>query len=160
MLIILAGLAGVMLTARERLRGREAHQVVARAVNIAGWAAAASLLYRAGISYMGRDNEKIEPVYAEPPVSPLRPDGPRSKAPFGELSREGRRYVTDVVTPDFPSFPSFPSFLCWQKVPAGRQQFRALLWGVKERLGGRPAGRKSVTARPAPCSGAARRSAT
>lgn len=199
-----------------------AYQVVAWAVNIAGWAAAASLLYRAGISYLGRDNEKIEPAYAEPPVSPLRSGGPQSKAPFSELGREGRRYVTDVVTPDliektlgepavaepirayvgFDTEPlysgfraelaldelermgafdrsylllvspagtgwvdqtmiesaelltrgdvatcaiqygRFPSFLGWQQVPAGRQQFRALLWGVKKRLAGRPAKRR------------------
>ena len=199
-----------------------AHQVIARAANLAGWAAAASLLYHAGISYIGRDNEKIEPAYAEPPVSPLRSGSPHSKAPFSELGREGRRYVTDVVTPDliektlgepavaepirayvgFNTEPlysggraelardelermgafdrsylllvsptgtgwvdqtmissaelltrgdiatcaiqygRFPSFLCWQKVPAGRQQFRALLWGVKERLASLPAERR------------------
>lgn len=36
----------------------------------------------------------------------------------------------------------FPSFLCTQKVPAGRAQFRALLWGVKERLAAVPPGRR------------------
>lgn len=133
----------------------------------------ASLLYHAGISYIGRDNEKIEPAYAEPPVSPLRSGSPHSKAPFSELGREGRRYVTDAVTPDLllvsPTgtgwvdqtmissaepltrgdiatcaiqYGRFPSFLCWQKVPAGRQQFRALLWGVKERLASLPAERR------------------
>jgi uncharacterized membrane protein len=221
-----AGLARVYLRTRDwsiRFFGDDlAHQAVARAANIAGWAAAASLIYHAGISYIGRDNEKIEPAYAEPPVSPLRSGGPQSQAPFSELGREGRRYVTDVVTPDliektlgepavaepirayvgFDTEPlysgfraelaldelermgafdrsylllvsptgtgwvdqtmiesaelltrgdiatcaiqygRFPSFLCWQKVPAGRQQFRALLWGVKERLAGRPAKRR------------------
>ena len=106
------------LIARERLPGLEeviqkrteqdkpaesddpAHQVIARAASLTGWAAAASLLYHAGISYIGRDNEKTEPAYAEPPVSPLRSGSPPSKAPFGQLGREGRRYVTDVVTPD------------------------------------------------------------
>jgi uncharacterized membrane protein len=193
-----------------------------RAATLAGWAAAAGLLYHAGISYIGRDNEKIEPAYAEPPVSPLRSGSPPSKAPFSELGREGRRYVTDVVTPDliektlggpavaepirayvgFSTQPlysggraelaldelermgafdrsylllvspagsgwvdqtmissaelltrgdiascaiqygRFPSFRCWRQVPAGRQQFRALLCRVTARLASLPAERR------------------
>lgn len=199
-----------------------AHQVIARAVNAAGWCAGALLAYHAGIAYIGRANEKIEPAYADPPTSPLRSGSPSSKAPFSELGREGRRYVTDVVTPEliektlgepaaaepirayvgFDTEPlyangraeialdelertgafdrsylllvsptgtgwidqtmiesaelftrgdiatcaiqygRFPSFLCTQKVPAGRAQFRALLWGVRQRLAAVPADRR------------------
>ena len=199
-----------------------AHQVVARTVNAAGWAAAASLAYHLGVAYIGRANEEIEPAYAEPPASPLRSGSPQSSAPFDELGREGRRYVTDVITPALikrtlgesaaaepirayvgyntePLYANgraeialdelermgafgrshlllvsptgsgwidqtmiesaelltrgdiatvaiqygrFPSFLCTQKVPIGRSQFRALLWGVKERLAAMPADRR------------------
>jgi len=199
-----------------------AHQAVARAVNAAGWCAGALLAYHVGVAYIGRANEKIEPAYAVPPTSPLRSGSPPSKAPFDELGREGRRYVTDVITPELiektlgepamaepirayvgfdtePLYASgragvamdelermgafdrshlllvsptgtgwidqtmiesaelftrgdiatcaiqygrFPSFLCTQKVPAGRAQFRALLWGVKQRLAAVPPGRR------------------
>jgi uncharacterized membrane protein len=199
-----------------------AHQVIARVVNAAGWCAGAMLAYHAGIAYIGRANEKVEPAYAVPPISPLRSGSPPSKAPFGELGLQGRRYVTDVVTPEliektlgeptvaepirayvgFDTEPlyaggraeialdelermgafgrshlllvsptgtgwidqtmiesaelftrgdiatcaiqygRFPSFLCTQKVPAGRAQFRALLWGVKQRLAAVPPDRR------------------
>ena len=201
---------------------RSANQAVARTVNAAGWTAAASLAYHLGVAHIGRANEQVEPAYAVPPSSPLRSGSPRSKAPFDELGREGRRYVTDVVTPALieqalgepaaaepirayvgydtePLYANgraeialdelermgafdrsclllvsptgtgwidqtmiesaelltrgdiatcaiqygrFPSFLCTQKVPAGRAQFRALLWGVKERLAAVPADRR------------------
>ncbi len=199
-----------------------AHQLVARAVNAGGWAAAAALAYHLAVAHIGRANEEIEPAYAQPPASPLRSGSPRSRAPFDELGREGRRYVTDVITPELiertlgepaaaeparayvgyntePLYANgraeialdelertgafdrswlllvsptgtgwidqtmiesaelltrgdiatvaiqygrFPSFLCTQKVPVGRSQFRALLWGVKERLAALPADRR------------------
>jgi uncharacterized membrane protein len=206
-----------------RFFGRDpAHQVVARAVNAAGWCAGGMLAYHAGIAWIGRANEKIEPAYAVPPASPLRSGSAPSTSPFGELGREGRRYVTDVVTTEliektlgepaaaepirayvgFNTEPlaahgraavaldelertgafgrsylllvsptgtgwidqtmiesaelftrgdiatcaiqygRFPSFLCTQKVSAGRAQFRALLWGVKERLAAVPPDRR------------------
>jgi len=199
-----------------------AHQVIARVVNMAGWCAGGLLAYHVGVAYIGRANEKIEPAYATPPASPLRSGSAQSRAPFHELGREGRRYVTDVITPEliektfsepaaaepirayvgFDSEPlyangraeialdelermgafdrsylllvsptgtgwidqtmiesaelftrgdiatcaiqygRFPSFLCTQKVPAGRAQFRALLWGVRQRLAAMPAERR------------------
>jgi uncharacterized membrane protein len=174
------------------------------------------------VVYLGRANERIEPGYATPPTSPLRSGSPPSKAPFGELGLQGRRYVTDVITPGLieatlgepavaepirayvgfntePLYANgraeialdelertgafgrshlllvsptgtgwidqtmiesaelftrgdiatcsfqygrYPSFLCTQKVPAGRAQFRALLWGIKERLAAMPADRR------------------
>ncbi len=272
-LVSLAGAAGALLAARNRLRAREAtieewtahdqpaqlarsvaiaqgvtlagaglargyfgtrdlsiqffgrdlpHQVFARVVNAAGWTAAVALAYHVGVARMGRANEKIEPAYAVPPVSPLRSGSPHSKAAFEELGLQGRRYVTDVVTsalieetlgepavaepirayvgydtePLYSNgraeialdemermgafgrshlllvsptgtgwidqtmiesaelltrgdiatcaiqYGRFPSFLCTQKVPAGRAQFRALLWGVKERLAAEPPERR------------------
>lgn len=199
-----------------------AHQAIARAVNAAGWAAAVAVAYHAGVGRVGRVNEKVEPAYSTPSASPLRSGSPPSKAPFEELGLQGRRYVTDVITPALieqtlgepavaepirayvgyntePLYANgraevaldelermgafdrsylllvsptgtgwvdqtmiesaelltrgdiatcaiqygrFPSFLCTQKVPAGRAQFRALLWGVKERLAAVPADRR------------------
>ncbi len=199
-----------------------AHQVVARVVNAAGWTAAAALAYQAGVARIGRVNEKTEPAYAAPPSSALRSGSSPSRAPFDELGLQGRRYVTDVITPaqitealgepaaaepirayvgynteplyangraelaldelermgafgrsylllvsptgtgwvdqtmiesaelfsrgDIATcaiqYGRFPSFLCTQKVPAGRAQFRALLWGVKERLASLPPERR------------------
>jgi uncharacterized membrane protein len=198
-----------------------AHQLVARTVNAGGWAAAAVVAYHLGVAHIGRANEQIEPAYAQPPASPLRSGSPQSRAPFHELGREGRRYVTDVITPELiertlgepaaepvrayvgyntePLYANgraeialdelermgafarswlllvsptgtgwidqtmiesaelltrgdiatvaiqygrFPSFLCTQKVPVGRSQFRALLWGVKQRLAAVPPDRR------------------
>jgi uncharacterized membrane protein len=199
-----------------------AHQLVARAVNAAGWAAAASAAYHLGVAHIGRANEELEPAYSRLPASQLRSGSARSKAPFDELGCEGRRYVTDVITAELiertlgepalaepvrayvgyntePLYPNgraeialdelermgafdrsflllvsptgtgwidqtmiasaelltrgdiatvaiqygrFPSFLCTQKVPVGRSQFRALLWGVRQRLAGMPADRR------------------
>jgi uncharacterized membrane protein len=221
-----SGLARAFIGSRDlsvRFFGRgPAHQAVARVVNAAGWCAGAMLAYHAGVAWIGRANEKIEPAYAVPPASPLRSGSPPSKAPFAELGLQGRRYVTDVVTPELiektlgepavaepirayvgfdtePLFAGgraeialdelertgafgrshlllvsptgtgwidqtmiesaelftrgdiatcaiqygrFPSFLCTQKVPLGRTQFRALLWGVKQRLAAMPPDRR------------------
>ena len=75
-----------------------AHQAIARAVNMACWGAGAMLAYHAGVAYIGRANEKIEPAYADPPASTLRSGSPDSKSSFGDLGLQGRRYVTDVIT--------------------------------------------------------------
>lgn len=206
-----------------RFFGRDpAHQAIGRAVNATAWTATAMLAYHAGVARIGRANEKIEAAYSAAPGSPLRSGSPQSKAPFGELGLQGRRYVTDVITPALiertltepaaaepirayvgydtePLYANgraeialdelermgafnrshlllvsptgtgwvdqtmiesaelftrgdiatcaiqygrFPSFLCTQKVPAGRAQFRALLWGVRQRLAAVPANRR------------------
>ena len=51
-------------------------------------------------SYIARSNEKIEPAYSEVPESPFVSGGPMSHSPFNELGLQGRRFVTDVITPD------------------------------------------------------------
>jgi uncharacterized membrane protein len=76
------------------------HTVLARTVNNAAWAAGLTGLYWAGISKIGQANEKIDPGYAEPPTSPLVSGSADSLCPFEELGQQGRRYVTDVITPD------------------------------------------------------------
>ncbi|HEX6257174.1 MAG TPA: alpha/beta-hydrolase family protein, partial [Euzebyales bacterium] len=74
--------------------------VLARAANAALWGFALSGLYNAGVAYIGRANEKVEPGYARPPVDDALSGGPRSLLPYGDLGQQGRRYVTDVVTPE------------------------------------------------------------
>lgn len=73
---------------------------LAHAVNASLWATATYWLYTAGVSHLGRVNEKVEPGYATPPPSPLVSGGPGSYSPFEDLGLQGRRYVTDVVTPE------------------------------------------------------------
>jgi uncharacterized membrane protein len=75
-------------------------RTLARVVNAGLWAAGAMAAYNAGVAYVGQANEKVEPGYATPPTSPLLSGGPGSLLPFTDLGQQGRRYVTDVVTPE------------------------------------------------------------
>jgi uncharacterized membrane protein len=75
-------------------------RLLARLVNVGLWAAGGTAAYNAGVSYIGRANEKVEPGYATPPPSPLVSGSPQSLLPFADLGQQGRRYVTDVVTPE------------------------------------------------------------
>jgi len=75
-------------------------RLLARAVNAGVWAAGATALYNAGVAYVGRANEKVEPGYSTPPGSPLVSGSAESLLPFADLGQQGRRYVTDVVTPE------------------------------------------------------------
>ncbi len=74
--------------------------VLARTVNAGLWAGGLTAAYNTGIGYIGRSNEKIEPAYAQPPHSELLSGGAESESPFAELGQQGRRYVSDVVTPE------------------------------------------------------------
>jgi uncharacterized membrane protein len=75
-------------------------RVLARLANAGLWAAGATALYNAGVAYVGRANEKVEPAYATPPASPLVSGSADSLLPFADLGQQGRRFVTDVVTPE------------------------------------------------------------
>jgi uncharacterized membrane protein len=75
-------------------------RLLARLANAGLWAGAATAAYNAGVAYIGRVNEKVEPGYATPPPSPLVSGSPQSLLPFGDLGQQGRRFVTDVVTPE------------------------------------------------------------
>ena len=75
-------------------------RVLARMVNAGLWAAGVTAAYNAGVAYIGRVNEKIEPGYATPPPSPLISGSSQSLLPFADLGQQGRRYATDVVTPE------------------------------------------------------------
>ncbi|MDX2382053.1 MAG: alpha/beta-hydrolase family protein, partial [Acidimicrobiia bacterium] len=198
--------------------GRWGRTGIARLANAALWTGAATGAYNAVVASIGRANEKVEPAYATPPESPLMSGSAESLSNFSELGQQGRRYVTDVVSPEmiedvlgepavahpirtyvgFNSIPlygsgraelaldelertgafdrsylllvsptgtgwvdqtvveaaeflargdiatcsvqygRFPSFLAVQKVGLGRVQFRLLLWGIRQRLRGRP----------------------
>jgi uncharacterized membrane protein len=75
-------------------------RVLARVVNAGVWAGAAMAVYNAGVAYVGRANQKVEPGYATPPASPLLSGCSESLLPFADLGQQGRRFVTDVVTPE------------------------------------------------------------
>src|SRR5215211_2956051 len=75
-------------------------RLLARAVNAGVWAVGATALYNAGVAYIGRANENVEPAYSTPPASPLMSGSAASLLPFADLGQQGRRYVTDVVTPE------------------------------------------------------------
>ena len=193
------------------------HSLIGRATNIALWGTGLAAAYSGGVEFIARANEKIEPAYSQTPTSNFVSGGPLSVSPFDELGLQGRRFVTDVVTPElieetlgeeavahpirayvgYNSEPLYstgrselaleelarlgafdrkylllfsptgtgwvdqtmiesaeilsrgdiatmciqygrsPSFLAVQKVALGRQQFRQLLWGVKQRLADR-----------------------
>ncbi len=74
--------------------------VLARVANAGLWAAGFSALYNAGVGYIGRANEKIDPGYATPPHDPAVSGSPESILPFELLGQQGRRFVTDVATPE------------------------------------------------------------
>jgi uncharacterized membrane protein len=77
-----------------------AKRTLARVVNAGLWAAGATAAYNAGVAWIGRANQKLEPAYATPPASPLLSGCSDSLLPFADLGQEGRRFVTDVVTPE------------------------------------------------------------
>lgn len=93
---------GYMLTRRgmEQYFGqRWGRTTIAHVANAAMWAGAASLAYNSANAAIGRSNEKVEPAYATPPESSLSSGSLDSISNFAELGQQGRRYVTDVVTP-------------------------------------------------------------
>ncbi len=76
------------------------HRLIGRVVNAAVWAGGVSAIYAFGVGFIARSNEKIEPAYSEPPSNVFVSGGPNSISPFDELGLQGRRYVSDVMTPE------------------------------------------------------------
>lgn len=76
------------------------HALLGRVANSAVWAVGTAAFYSTGVSVIARSNEKIEPAYSTPPDNEYASGGPNSISPFDELGLQGRRFVTDVVTPD------------------------------------------------------------
>jgi len=98
------GMAQAFLRSRSALESYfgpgPSKRVLARLVNAGMWAGAAMVVYNAGVAYVGRANQKVEPCYAIPPASPLLSGHLESLLPFADLGQQGRRFVTDVVTPE------------------------------------------------------------
>ncbi len=98
-----SGLARLYVLSREALHawlgpGR-VRGLLARAATAAAWSAGTSGLYTAGVAYVGRANETIEPAYARPPATPLVSGSRDSLLPYEDLGQQGRHYVTEVLTP-------------------------------------------------------------
>lgn len=74
--------------------------LVGRTINNAMWAAGAYSFYSSVVALIARSNEKIEPAYSKPPESEYVSGGPKSISSFFEVGLQGRRFLTDVVTPD------------------------------------------------------------
>lgn len=64
------------------------------------WSGAAIGAYWAGVSKIGQANEKYEPGYSKSPASSLVSGSKDSISNFDDLGLQGRRFVTDVITPD------------------------------------------------------------
>jgi uncharacterized membrane protein len=73
---------------------------IGRTLNSAMWAIGGISLYYGGVGLIARKNETIEPAYSTPPESKYVSGGPNSISPFFEVGLQGRRFLTDVVTPD------------------------------------------------------------
>jgi uncharacterized membrane protein len=74
-------------------------RLLARLLNAGIWAGAATAAYNIAIANIGRANETVEPAYDTPPPSRLVSGSAESLLPFEDLGQQGRRYVTDVLTP-------------------------------------------------------------
>lgn len=76
------------------------HAAIGRSLNIALWVSGAVVLYRGMVSRLARNNSKIESAFSSPPSNEHVSGGPNSISPYGELGLQGRRYVSEVVTPE------------------------------------------------------------
>ena len=76
-----------------------AKQVLARGLNAGLWTLVTVSGYQAGVAWVGRANERVEPGYAVPPATPHVSGSPHSTVPFEDLGLEGRHFVVDTVTP-------------------------------------------------------------
>lgn len=76
-------------------------RVFGRTVNAGMWAAAMTSLYNSGVGYIGRGNERVEGGYSIAPTRSELSGSPGSISPFRDLGQQGRRFVTDVLTPEY-----------------------------------------------------------
>lgn len=81
------------------LGGGRGGQVVGRALNTGAWAVGATSLYAGIAALSGRRNESTEPAYRQLPTTKHVSGSIESVLPYETLGLEGRRYVTEVVTP-------------------------------------------------------------
>ncbi len=76
------------------------HSAIGRTINGALWGAGAVALYGSLVRRISRANAKMETNFSVPPSNEFVSGGPNSISPFAELGLQGRRYVTEVVSPD------------------------------------------------------------
>jgi len=76
------------------------HSAIGRSFNVALWGIGAITLYRGLVARLARNNAKMELNFSSPPSNVHVSGGPNSISPFSELGLQGRRYVTEVVTPE------------------------------------------------------------
>ena len=80
--------------------GGVGHTVIGRAMNLALWSVGAVALYQGLVGRISRTNSKIEAAFATPPSNENVSGGPNSISPYSQLGLQGRRYVSEVVTPE------------------------------------------------------------
>jgi uncharacterized membrane protein len=76
------------------------HSAIGRVINGGLWGVGAVTLYGSLVRRISRANAKMETNFSVPPSNEYVSGGPNSVSPFEELGLQGRRYVTEVVTPD------------------------------------------------------------
>ena len=64
------------------------------------WVGAGFGMYRAATRALAIYDRVMDPGYDRPPESPLRSAGPGSALSFSRTGRQGRRFITDVPTPE------------------------------------------------------------
>lgn len=81
------------------LGGEGGKRMIGRALNVGLWGAGAATLYAAVVSRLSQHNSKVEANFATPPSNQFVSGGPNSVSPFEELGLQGRRFVSEVVSP-------------------------------------------------------------
>ena len=76
------------------------YAVIGRTLNAALWGTSAVGAYGALVSRLAKHNGKVETNFSTPPSSEHVSGGPNSISAYEELGLQGRRFVTEVVTPD------------------------------------------------------------
>jgi uncharacterized membrane protein len=84
----------------EYLGGDPGQVLVGRLVNLAFWGAGAAAVYSFIVRRLSRLNHEVEVNFSTPPSNQYVSGGPNSISPFEELGLQGRRFVTEVVSPD------------------------------------------------------------
>ena len=77
-----------------------AARITGNAGSAAMWVGAGFGLYRAATRALAIYDRVMDPGYDRPPESPLRSAGPGSALSFSRTGRQGRRFITDVPTPE------------------------------------------------------------
>lgn len=76
------------------------HRMIGYGINLAIWGAGAVTVYFSLVGRLAGLNSKVEPAFSEEPSNPHVSGGPESISPFTKLGLQGRRYVTEVVSPE------------------------------------------------------------